>query len=484
MDSREADDFSGGLFFCIVGASFDGHTAAAHVVKRGAAALIVERFMPQLDVPQVKVSSMRVAISKIAQTFYDYPANGMTMIGITGTKGKTTTTYLLKGILDTAGLNAGLIGTTGALYTAETITRDGSAQKADKMIPSSLTTPDPIELQKILRQMADAGVRAVSMEISAHAIDMNRFDGMQFKAGAFTNISQDHLDYFHTMENYWQTKRKLFTEGFVRAAAFNADDEVAQGMMEGVAIPKVTFGIREDNSDILARDIDTNENGVSYTLCVNAASLHGMNDSVRNGSDSVRINLRIPSTFNIYNSLAAVSVALLLGIDLETIARGLASVRSVPGRIEPLDTHTPYKVVLDYSHSPAALESILEEVRRFTKKRLICLFGCGGDRDPYKRPIMGEISGRLADFSILTSDNPRTEDPFAILAEIEEGIKPTGKAYTVIENRRDAIRYALNFAKEGDIVVLAGKGHETYQEINGKKYPFDEKVVVQELLSN
>ena len=452
-NSREKTD--NGIFFCIAGTRFDSHDFAPEAVSNGAAALVVEHYLPQLSVPQVRVSNGRGAVSRIAAAFYGHPAEHLRLAGITGTKGKTTTSYLLKSICETAGHKCGLIGTTGNMI-------------GDRRLKSELTTPDPIELQKTFRMMVDEGVEIVSMEVSAHAIDMLRLDGVSFEVGCYTNLSQDHLDYFHTMENYFETKRKFFHSGMVRNATFNADEETTARMLEGLEIPAMTYGICA-NADLYARDIEITENGVSFNM-----QLAGMHN--------IPVNLRLTGMFNVYNAIAAASMAMILDIPAEDIRAGLERMESVPGRIEMLPTGTPYKVILDYSHSPDALENILKTVREFARGRVIALFGCGGDRDHGKRPIMGEIGGKLADLCILTSDNPRTEDPMAILAAIEAGIKPTGKPYTIIENRREAIGYALRTAQEGDVIVLAGKGHETYQEIMGVKRPFDEKVVVQELL--
>lgn len=443
-----------GLFFCVVGARFDAHDFAYEAIQNGCVALTVERFLP-LEVPQVRVSDCRAGMAYMAAAFYGFPAEKLKLVGITGTKGKTTTTYLLKAICERAGLKSGIIGSTGSMI-------------GERHLDSHLTTPDPIELQHTLRMMVDAGVQVVAMEVSAHAIDMNRLDGMTFEAGCYTNLSQDHLDYFYNMERYFETKKRFFTGDAVLNAAFNADEETSRQIIEDIHIPKLTYGIAAP-ADVFARDIEITEEGVHFTVV-----LHDVEET--------RVSLRMTGRFNVYNALAAASCALILGIGLETIRDGLESVSSVPGRIEMLQTGTPYKVILDYSHSPDALENILKTVRQFTRKRIIAVFGCGGDRDHGKRPMMGEIGGRLADYCILTSDNPRSEDPMVILAAVEKGIKPTHKPYTVIENRREAIRKALEMAEEGDIVVLAGKGHETYQEIMGVKRPFDEKVIVSELL--
>jgi len=451
-DSRARCDR--GLFFCLPGARFDGHDFAAQAVESGCCALVVER---ELDIacPQVIVSDARAAMARIASAFNGHPERRLRLIGVTGTKGKTTTTYMLQSVIEAAGLSCGIIGTTGCIA--------GTTK-----LPSHLTTPDPIEMFEILRIMADAGVQVVCMEVSAHALYLRKLTGIVFEAAAYTNLSQDHLDFFGTMEKYLAAKCILFTTGMVRNAAVNADEETSDVVRAGITCPYMTYGISQE-ADLFARDIDITESGVSFTL--NLRNLH-----------TERVHLLLTGMFNVYNALAAAACALILGIPLESIRQGLEAVVSVPGRVEMLGTKTPYRMILDYSHSPDALENILRTVREFCRGRLILVFGCGGDRDKGKRPMMGEIAGRLADYSILTSDNPRYEDPFAILAAIEAGIRPTGAKYEVIENRREAIRQAMEMAAGGDIIVLAGKGHETYQDIKGVKHPFDEKQVVSELL--
>lgn len=452
-DSRE--EARNGLFFCISGMRFDAHKFAPQAVANGCVALVVERFT-EAGATQVLVSNVRSAMARIASAFYGHPARELRLVGMCGTKGKTTTSFLMKAILEKAGFKTGLIGTTGNMI-------------GDRHIASNMTTPDPIDLHRCLRQMRDEGVEAVSMEVSAHAVDMDRLDGVTMEAACFTNLSQDHLDYFGTMEHYFEVKKSFFTNGSALNAALNADDEYSERIIADLKIPYLTYGISAE-SDVFARDIEISEDGVSFNI------------QLRN-IESMHVRMHLTGMFNVYNALAAASLAMIMGIDKTVIKEGLECVKSVPGRVEMLDTNTPYKVILDYAHSPDALENVLTTVRAFTKKRLIALFGCGGDRDHGKRPIMGEIVGRLADFSILTSDNPRTEDPNVILRSIERGMKKTKGEYTVIENRRDAIRYALEMGREGDVIILAGKGNETYQDIMGVKRPFDEKVVVRELLS-
>jgi len=444
-----------GLFFCICGGKVDAHNFAPQAIANGCTALVVERRL-DLDCPQVVVTDVRAAMTRIASAFNGHPEQRMKLIGITGTKGKTTTTFLLKSVFEAAGIRCGIIGTTGCIA-------------GNTKLPSKLTTPDPIEMFEILRIMADAGVEVVCMEVSAHALYLRKLVGVKFEAAAYTNLSQDHLDFFGTMEKYFEAKRLLFTDDMVRNAAVNVDEDTAPQVCEGMTCPLLTYGI-STSADLFARDIEITESGVSFT--VNLRNLH-----------SERIHLLLTGMFNVYNALVAAACALILGVSLEDIKKGLEAVVSVPGRVEMLDTATPYRMILDYSHSPDALENILTTVREFCRGRIILVFGCGGDRDKGKRPMMGEIAGKFADYSILTSDNPRFEDPMDILDAIEKGIEPTGAKYEIIENRRDAIRQAMEMAVGGDIIVLAGKGHETYQDICGVKLPFDEKEIVGELLS-
>lgn len=442
------------LFFCVRGIRVDAHEFAAQAVQAGAAALVVDHILP-LDVPQVLVRSVRSALSYMVAAFYGNPANDLFMIGLTGTKGKTTTSFLIKSILEKAGYKVGLIGTVCSMIGSETI-------------PSKLTTPDPIDFQRLLRRMADAGVTHVVMEISAHALALDRVAGITFDVAGFTNFSQDHLDYFGTMDAYMDAKAMLFESGMCRKAAFNSDDERVLERLDGHGYTRA--GISTP-SDIYVKSVEVHTDHTEFDLYFHRRAKR-------------KVDLHLVGLFNIYNALLAAAVCDLAGVDIETIGQGLEAVSGVPGRFELLDTDTPYRVILDYAHSPDALENVLKAIRQIvTGGRVIALFGCGGDRDHAKRPVMGEIGGRLADFSILTSDNPRSEDPHVILSAIEDGIRRTEGDYTVIENRREAIHYGMQIAQPGDVLVLAGKGHETYQEICGVKHPFDEKVVVRELLA-
>lgn len=453
VDSRQASQNC--LFFCTPGFVQDAHDFAPQAVARGAVALLVQRVL-NVDCVQVVVPDVRLAASYVAASFYGEPAKKLRMVGITGTKGKTTCSFLVKSILEKAGKRVGLIGTVCSMV-------------GDEVIPAKLTTPDPVDTQRILRHMLDAGAEYVVMEVSAHALALHRLAGIRFEAGAFMNFSQDHLDFFGDMDAYFNAKMRFFQGDMVENIVYNADDErVAEGI-RAVHRNALRVGIRE-SSDVYANDIEVCERGLSFLMTYHKRF-------------RISVALRLPGIFNVYNALMAAGIGIVLGAGPEAIRTGLEAVRGVPGRVELLETDTPYRVILDYAHSPDSLENVLKTLRETVKNgRLIALFGCGGNRDRAKRPLMGEVAGKISDFCILTSDNPRNEEPNAILSAIEEGIRPTGCEYIVIENRREAIRYALTNAQAGDVVVLAGKGHETYQEIKGVKHPFDEKTVVAELL--
>lgn len=452
IDSRKVQ--AGDLFICTPGLTTDAHAYAPSAVEKGAAALLVNHKL-ELDVPQIVVDDVRNALSYVAAKWNGEPAKKLHMIGITGTKGKTTTGFLIKSILEAAGKSVGLIGTVCTMIK-------------DERFDAKLTTPDPVDTQATLRKMVDAGVEYVIMEVSAHALALDRLAGIRFEVGAFSNFSQDHLDFFDSMDSYFDCKMEFFDRAMTDKIIYNADDERVEKGFKALDRESMRIGIRE-GSDIYANNIEIGENGTSFDL-----SWHK--------HFRVPIELKLAGIFNVYNAMMAAAICINLGIDEESIKKGLEALTAVPGRIELLNTGTPYRVILDYAHSPDSLENILRAVRQTTKGRMLALFGCGGNRDAAKRPLMGEIGGRLADFCILTSDNPRNEDPMDILNAVEAGIRKTECDYVVIENRREAIRYALDAAHPGDVVVLAGKGHETYQEIKGVRYPFDEKIVVSELL--
>ncbi len=449
-DSRKAGP--GSLFCCIVGTFSDGHEYAKNAVENGAAALVVQRELP-LPVPQLVVENTRIAMAKMAAKWYGHPEKELRLVGVTGTNGKTTTTYMIKSIAEHAGYKVGLMGTIRNMI-------------GGKVLEAEHTTPESVDLYRILRQMVEEGVEIVSMEVSSHALDQNRVYGLTFEVCEFTNLTQDHLDYHKTFDNYFAAKKSIF--GMSKHGVVNADDPHAAAIMKGLTIPVTTFGVRE-RADVSASDIDITTRGVQFDLKYDGAT--------------VRTNVPIPGLFSVFNAMGAVAVCLTLGIGMEHIQQGLEAMQTVSGRLEPLPTgEQGYSVFVDYAHTPDALENILKTVKGFATSRIITVFGCGGDRDRAKRPIMGEVAGRYSDMLVVTSDNPRTEDPFMILSAIEEGVKKSGCPYVVIEQRREAIRHALSIAKPDDVVVIAGKGHENYQEINGIRHHFDDKEIVAELL--
>lgn len=449
-DSRKV--VPGCLFSCVVGTFSDGHAFAAQAIGSGAVALLVQRELP-FDVPQIVVENTRIAMAEMAATLYGHPERGMRIVGVTGTNGKTTTTYMVKAIADRAGMKVGLIGTIRNLI-------------GERVIGAEHTTPESVDLYRLLREMRDEGVELVLMEVSSHSLDQHRVHGLTFEVGEFTNLTQDHLDYHKTLDNYLAAKRILFLQ--CEKAVYNKDDAYAAAVMEGIALPTMTFGIREV-ADVRATDIDITTRGVQFDLHFPGGV--------------TRMNIPIPGLFSVFNAIGSVAVALSLGISMEHIKPGLEDMQSVSGRLEPLHTHEMgYSVFVDYAHTPDALENVLKTVRGFAEGRIITVFGCGGDRDRAKRPIMGEVAGRYSDRLVVTSDNPRSEDPFAIIKSIEEGVKKSGCTYEVIEQRRVAIRHAMEMAGEKDVIVVAGKGHENYQEINGVRHHFDDKETVMELL--
>ena len=451
-DSRKVQP--GGMFVAIAGFASDGNRFIPMAMGKGAAVVVTAK-KPVIDVPYVLVESDRLALALIGTNFYGHPAESMTLVGITGTNGKTSVTLLLKQVLERClGAKVGLIGTMGNLI-------------GDEHIPSERTTPESFELQGLFARMRDAGCTHVVMEVSSHALTLDRVGGVKFDVAAFTNLTEDHLDFHKTMEAYCDAKAMLFER--CGKAVINVDDSYAHRMLEKAKCPVVTFSVR-GNGNLNAKDLQLHAQGIRFL----AAPVI---------EKSVEVSLPIPGKFTVYNALTVLGIARSLGIPLDAAAAALEKAKGVKGRIEVVPTPgKDYSILIDYAHTPDGLENVLSSVKDFCKGRLISVFGCGGDRDPMKRPIMGEISGRLADYSILTSDNPRTEDPFAILKQVEEGMKQTNGAYEMIENRREAIRKALEMGRDGDVIVLAGKGHETYQEIMGVKRPFDEKIVVQELL--
>ena len=450
-DSRRVTP--GSLFFCIRGLTVDGHDYAYQAIDKGAKVLVLERDVDVLgDITKVFVKDSKTAMAYMAKNYYGNPMEGITFIGVTGTNGKTTVTHLIKSILEKAGQKVGLIGTITNMV-------------GDRKIPSKHTTPESLDLQKLLRDMANERVDSIVMEVSSHSLSLGRVEGCIYDIGAYTNLSQDHLDFHANMEEYRAAKAKLFTQS--KLAVINVDDENGRWIKENISTELYTYGICKE-TDIYARDLEITDKGVTFNL--------------HTPGGHASVNLGIPGIFSIYNALAAASVCYVLGIPLNAIAKGLDEVKGVNGRFEVLNTGTDYSVILDYAHTPDGLENILKTAKKFAKGRVITLFGCGGNRDHGKRPIMGEIAGKYSDLCVITSDNPRNEEPMEIIMQIVPGVEKTGCSYSVIENRREAIEYALSHGQEGDVIILAGKGHETYQILNDETIDFDEKEIVAEIL--
>lgn len=440
----------GSVFVAISGFKTDGHKYVASACRNGAKAVICERYIDGVDVPQIIVKNSRIAEAQVSANFFGNPSANMKLIGITGTNGKTTVTYLVKQVLDKCGYKTGLIGTNQNMI-------------GDIVLETGRTTPDSFELQKLFKRMADSGVQYVIMEVSSHALELNRVYGCRYAVGAFTNLTQDHLDFHITMDNYAKAKSKLFKMS--GAVVINVDDEYGKQMLEETSDNVTTYGVREV-SKLRAEDVILSRTGINFKI------------------DDMDFKLGIPGEFSVYNALCAIGICLNLGIELKVIRNALLSAHGVKGRAELVDVgNKEFSVMIDYAHTPDGLENILKTARGFAQGRVVILFGCGGDRDNAKRAIMGKIAGSLADFSVITSDNPRSENPMDIIKMIEEGIKQTDSEYIVVEDRRDAIKYVLNNAQKDDVIILAGKGHETYQIIGNETIHFDEREVVKEILT-
>jgi UDP-N-acetylmuramoyl-L-alanyl-D-glutamate--2,6-diaminopimelate ligase len=430
------------LFFCVPGARADGHDFAAEALARGAVALVVEREL-DVPVPQLVVPDARAAMAVVADEFFGRPSKELEVVGVTGTSGKTTTAFLLHAILDAAGRRPGLLGT---------IERRVGGERR----PASLNAPEAIDLQRMLREMVAAGDASCVMEATSHAAALHRLDRVHFAALVFTNLSQDHLDFHRTMEEYFGAKRRLFGS---TPAAVNVGDPWGRRLADELGDAS-TFGF--------ADDADVRPEGLQWTR-----------EGARFRAAGMELETRLRGRFNVENVLGAVAAARLLDIDGSAIAAGVAAVEGVPGRLEPVDEGQPFTILVDYAHKPDALRNVLREARALTEGRLICVFGCGGDRDRGKRPEMGRIASELADLAIVTSDNPRGEEPEAIVAEILTGVVG---AVEVEIDRRAAIERALDLAATGDVVVIAGKGHEQGQEIAGRVLPFDDRAVARDAL--
>ncbi len=451
-DSRKV--MPGSLFVAVTGFAADGNRFIPMALGKGARAVVTAK-KPEGEVPYVLVTSDRLALAQLGCNYFGSPAKAMTMIGVTGTNGKTSTTLLLKQVLEkTIGAKVGLIGTMANMVGQE-------------VIPTERTTPESFDLQGLFARMRDAGCTHVVMEVSSHAVTLERIGGTHFDIAAFTNLTEDHLDFHKTMDAYCDAKAALFRR--CDQAVVNVDDAYAQRIIEAAACPVLTTAAAQ-NAGLRAQNLELLAEGVAFTAV--------------SEEEQVQVQLPIPGKFTVYNALTVLAIAKQLGISLQDAAGALKTAQGVKGRVEVVPTPgMPYSVLIDYAHTPDGLENVLSSVKDFCKGRLISVFGCGGDRDPMKRPIMGRIGVTHSDIAIITSDNPRTEDPMAIIEDILKGVNPELGEYIVMEDRRKAIRYAMDIAKKDDIIVLAGKGHETYQEIGGNKYHLDEREEVADHLA-
>ena len=450
QDSRLVKE--GSLFVCIKGAAFDGHSVAAQMLEQGAAAVVVDHDLGLSG--QVIVDNSRAVYSLLCANFFGNPADKLKLIGLTGTNGKTTTTFLIKQILEHAGKKVGLIGTVQNMI-------------GDKIYPAKFTTPDPYELQKLFSMMVENGCEYCVMEVSSQALAQGRVNGLRFALAAFTNLTQDHLDYHKTWENYFNSKRILFENADI--AVTNADDKNGLRIIEGLDFDKVvTYAVNTNDATYVAKNVAFKATGVEYELV---------------GDRIGRCNCPIPGRFSVYNSLCAATCALTLGIPFDDVLDAISKSKGVKGRIEVVPTGgRDFTIIIDYAHSPDGLENIISSLQEIAKGRVVTLFGCGGDRDKTKRPKMGKIVAELSDFCIVTSDNPRSEKPGDIIKDILVGLEGIDTPHVVIESRRDAIEYAIKNAQKDDIILLAGKGHETYQILPTGTIHFDEREVVAEIL--
>jgi UDP-N-acetylmuramoyl-L-alanyl-D-glutamate--2,6-diaminopimelate ligase len=442
----------GDAFFCISGFSHDGHDFAADAVSRGASVVICERRL-DLDVAQFVVPDTRVALALAASAFHDHPSEDIAVVGVTGTNGKTTTTYLVESIMRAAGMRTGIIG------TVET-------RIDDERRESGRTTPESADLHALFAEMRDSGIGGCAMEVSSHAIDLHRVDGVRFAAVAFTNLTQDHLDFHHTIEEYYSVKKRLFDEFDARSHVVNVDDPFGIGIASEHS-GALTVG-RVQGARIRAIDEVPDAMGTDFELMVDG--------------DSTHVRLPLSGSFNVSNALVAAGCARGMGIELEAIRRGLEGTRQVPGRLERVECGQPFSVIVDYAHTPDSLAKAIDAVRVVTEGRVIVVFGCGGDRDPDKRPMMGRVAGESADYSIITSDNPRTEDPVGIILQVEDGLVESGGGYEVVVDRQAAIVRAVEMAQPSDAVLIAGKGHEDYQIFADRTVHFDDREVARGVL--
>ncbi|MBT2722556.1 UDP-N-acetylmuramoyl-L-alanyl-D-glutamate--2,6-diaminopimelate ligase [Bacillus sp. ISL-46] len=455
-DNRKVQ--KGSLFICIKGYTDDGHDFAESAVKNGAAAILAERPL-SLDVPVILVKDTTRAMAVLADTLYGQPTKKLHLIGITGTNGKTTTSHLIEKIMVDAGQKTGLIGT---MYT----------KIAEKTIETKNTTPESLILQKTFQQMVEAGVNTAVMEVSSHALDLGRVHGCDYDVAVFTNLTQDHLDYHKTMDEYKRAKSLLFAQlgntfdhHKPKFAVLNADDPASDMYSRSTAAHVITYGI-DNKADIQAKNIQMTSSGTHFNLFVE--------------TEKFPIQMQLIGKFSVYNVLASIAASLVSGVEINEIIKSIESVEGVSGRFELVNAGQDFTVIVDYAHTPDSLENVLKTVQHFAKKRIFVIVGCGGDRDRTKRPLMAQIACQLATDPILTSDNPRSEDPLAILKEMEAGVE--GEKYKIIPDRKEAIHTAIQQATTGDVILIAGKGHETYQIIGNVVHDFDDRLVAREAI--
>ncbi|QUI23204.1 UDP-N-acetylmuramoyl-L-alanyl-D-glutamate--2,6-diaminopimelate ligase [Vallitalea pronyensis] len=449
-DSRKVTE--GSLFVCIVGFNVDGHHYASSAVVNGAKALLVEENIEGINehITIVKVSNTRKVIAALADRYYNHPSDKFRLIGVTGTNGKTSTTFLTKSILEAYGKKTGIIGTI-------------ENRIGDEILKAHRTTPESLDLQELFYNMVERNVNDVVMEVSSHSLDLHRVDACRFDVGVYTNLTLDHLDFHKTMENYRDAKLKLFN--MCDTGVINLDDNYASYMIDNSSCKKyLTYGIDNDEADLNAVQLKMDLGGASFKVTYQGTTY--------------AIKLATPGKFSVYNALAAMGGCLALAIPMETIKEGLEKNKGIRGRFQSFASKKGYNVIVDYAHAPDGLLNVLKSMKEFVKGRIITVFGCGGDRDRSKRPVMGEIAGRHSDYCVITSDNPRTEDPLSIVQEVEAGVKGTNCAYETVVDRLKGIHTALAMAKEGDLILIAGKGHEDYQVLRDEIIHFDDAEVV------
>ncbi len=464
IDSKSVT--KGDLFVAIKGAKSDGHNYIDSAISKGASAVLVEDVPDQLNkgIPVIEVADTRMGLADISANFYNHPTKDLVLVGITGTNGKTTVTYLLESIWAYEGLSPGVVGTIDYRYKGKTTA-------------SNMTTPESHDLMETLSTMRHSGVSHVAMEVSSHALDKDRVRGCEFDVAVYTNLSQDHLDYHKSIEDYFDAKKKLFTEVLPQSSksmlcsVINLDDEYGERLSKEARGEIVLYSVENSNANFYAKKINISEKGISAII--------------KTPGDNITINSGLLGKHNLSNILAAVATAYSLGVSSDTIEKGINELKSVPGRLEAIQNPFGFTILVDYAHTPDALSNVLRALRSFTKGRIVTVFGCGGDRDKTKRPLMGEIGRELSDLLIVTSDNPRTEDPEKIIDDIEKGVfgvDDSKENYYRISDRRSSIKKALDIAREHDTVLIAGKGHEDYQIVGTTKHSFDDREVAREIL--